>query len=179
MTFLVRIAKYLKDIKIFEKILNLSLLQEAGSVPEDNSTNASADLEKYSVIEVTSLEQINTYLQKGPVFLKMGSQSCKACQEMKPILEELATEYGGKVTVMSGDVDKSPDLAKYFNVKPIPDSFVITGTKNGKYVYLQWDGRVGTDRSKAGIVGLYDKEMYEEVLDITLLQEAGNYSNEK
>lgn len=144
-----------------------------------NSTKADAGLENNNVIEVTSLEQINASLQKGPVFLKFGSRWCKACRGMKPVFDELATEYGGKVTFMSVDVDQNLDLAKYFSVEIIPDSTVIMGIENGKYVYLQRDGSTGTDRFKASVVGMHHKEVYEELLDLALLQDEGKTSNEK
>ena len=73
-----------------------------------------------AVVEVTQLEQINTSLQKGPVLLKIGAEWCGPCQEMKPILKELATEYEGKATIMSVDVDQSPKLADYFGVELYP-----------------------------------------------------------
>jgi thioredoxin 1 len=121
-----------------------------------------------NVVEVTQLAQINTYLQKGPVLFRLGAVWCPYCQSMKPILNELATEYKGKATIMSADVDKSPKLADYFGVGPIPDSSVIVGTKNGKYVYMQQNGKTTTDRSQARIIGLNDKKVYEKVLNLAL-----------
>jgi thiol-disulfide isomerase/thioredoxin len=124
-----------------------------------------AQVSTSTVVEVTQLSQINTYLQKGPVFFKFGAVWCSYCQKMKPILNELATEYKGKVTIVSIDVDKSPKLADYFGVAGIPDSSVIVGTKNGKYVYMQQNGKTTTDRSQARIIGLNDKKVYEKVLN--------------
>jgi len=87
---------------------------------------------------------------------------------MKPILNELATEYGGKATIMAADVDQSPKLADYFGVNSIPDFSVIVDIEKGKYVYMQQDGTVTTSRSQAKIVGLKDKKVFENVLDITI-----------
>jgi thioredoxin 1 len=123
-----------------------------------------------TVVVVTNLEQINTALKKGPVFLKIGAEWCSPCQKMKPILNELATKYNGKATIMSVDVDKSPKLADYFGVSSMPDSSVIVGIQNGKYVYMKQNGKVTTDRSQARIVGLNDKKVFEKVLDLAILQ---------
>ncbi len=90
---------------------------------------------------------------------------------MKPILEELAAEYGEKITIMSMNINKNPQLATYFEVGYIPDSFVIVGIENGKYVYIQQDGNVTTDRTRARIVGLEDKEAFEKVLKHALAYE--------
>lgn len=127
--------------------------------------------EKGVVVETTELEQINTSLEEGPVFLRLGAEWCRACQSMKPILEELAAEYGEKITVMSMNINKNPQLATYFEVGYIPDSFVIVGVENGKYIYMQQDGNVTTDRTRARIVGLEDKEAFEKVLKHTLAYE--------
>jgi thiol-disulfide isomerase/thioredoxin len=127
--------------------------------------------EKGVVVETTEFEQINISLEEGPVFLKLGAEWCGACQSMEPILEELAAEYGEKTTVMSMDINKNPQLATYFEVDYIPDSFVIVNIENGKYIYMQQDGNVTTDRAIARIVGLGDKKVFEKVLKHALAYE--------
>lgn len=131
-------------------------------------TNSNVSLTKNTVVEVTQLEQINKALKKGPVLLKIGAEWCESCQKMKPILNELATEYGGKATIMAADVDQSPKLADYFGVKSIPDFSVIVGIEKGKYIYMQQNGTVTQSRSQAKIVGLNDKKVFENVLDVTI-----------
>jgi thioredoxin 1 len=95
---------------------------------------------------------------------------------MKPILEKLAVEYRGRAIIPSIDVDQSPELAEYFGVKTIPDSFVIVGMVNGTYVYMQENGSVSADRSQARFIGINetddtDKKAFEKVLDLALIQE--------
>lgn len=124
-----------------------------------------------SVVDVTQLEQINASLQKGPVLLKIGAEWCGPCKAMKPILKDLAKEYAGKATIMSMDVDKSPDLANYFFVSAVPDVTVILGIESNEYVYMQEDGKVTKDRFQARIVGLRDKQEFEEVLNLALQTE--------
>ncbi len=136
---------------------------------QNNLTSSQESQDSSAVVEVTQLEQINTYLQKGPVFVKIGAEWCGPCQEMKPILKDLATQYAGKATITSLDADKSPKLTtEYFGSYDYPDSFVIVGIDNGEYVYMQGDGKVGKDRFKARILGLRDKQEFENVLDLAL-----------
>jgi hypothetical protein len=45
---------------------------------------------------------------------------------------------------------------------------VIVGIKNGKYVYMQQNGKTTTDRSKARIVGLNDKKVYGKIINLAL-----------
>lgn len=149
-------------------ILILAALFTAGCT-EPNSTQESHDNDY--VVNTTELGQINTSLEEGPVFLKIGAEWCGPCQEMEPILQELANKYEGKATIMSVDIDQSPEFIEYFGVSPIPDSSVIIGIENGEYVYIQEDGNVSKDRFTARILGLRDKQEFEKVLDLALQKE--------
>lgn len=134
-----------------------------------NNSSSSQGSQNGTVVELTQLEQINASLQKGPVLVKIGAEWCGPCQELKPILKELATEYAGRATIMSMDADNSPKLATdYFGSYDYPDSFVIVGMENNGYLYMQGDGKVGTDRFKARIIGLQDKQEFEKVLNLAL-----------
>ena len=135
---------------------------------QENSTNSPETKNKSSVVELTHLDQINTSLQKGPVLLKIGAEWCEECQNLKPILAQIAADYEGRVTVMSMDIDNSPELADYFGIYVIPDTSMIVGLENGNYIYIQEDGSVSTDRSKAKILKIEGKEVYENVLDLAL-----------
>ncbi len=145
------------------KDILLALLKEKYSTDSQNIQK------RGYVVGVTKLGEINTSLQNGPVFLKLGAEWCPSCQAMKPILKKLATMYGGKATVMSIDVDQKPELRDYFGVHYIPDSSVIMGIENGEYVYMQENGNVSKDKSQASIVGLKDEEVFEKVMDLALL----------
>lgn len=138
---------------------------------QENSTNSPETKNESSVVELTHLDQINTSLQKGPVLLKIGAEWCEECQNLKPILAQIAADYEGRVTVMSIDIDKSPELADYYGIYVIPDTSVIVGLENGNYIYMQEDGSVSTDRSKAKILKIEGKEVYENVLDLALKKE--------
>ena len=129
-----------------------------------------------NVVQITQLEQINTFLHKGPVFVEMKAQSCKPCQQTIPILEKLAAEYKGKATIASIDIYQSPEVAKYFGGYDLPDAFVIVGTKNGKYVYIDDDGTSTLDRSQARIIGLNagNKNRFEKIIDHALMQQGAN-----
>ncbi|MCQ1534163.1 thioredoxin [Methanosarcina sp. KYL-1] len=152
-------------------ILLAGVLLTAGCT-EENAENPAGppEIPEGSVVEVNELGQINEALAEGPVFLKLGAEWCSPCRAMKPILAEMAVTYEGRATVMSADIDKSPQLAAYFKVGYIPDSCVIVGFEDGKYRYMQEDGNVTEDRYRARMIGLHDKETYEERLDLALQQ---------
>jgi thioredoxin 1 len=139
---------------------------------QNNSTNSSQNSSaNYTLVEATRLEQINASLEKGPVLVKIGADWCEDCQEMEKTLSTLASEYGDRVTIMKIDIDRSPKLATYFNYYVIPDTFVITGIKNGEYVYMQEDGNITTDRSRARILKLEEKTVFEKTLNYALKKE--------
>ena len=175
----------MKKLAIFLILLVLVLFTAGCSekTPK-NSISSAVGMEKNAVVKITKVEQINTSLEKGPVFVRMGSKWCPHCRSMKPILENLSTEYQGKATIASIDVDQNRELAEYFGVKGVPDSSVIVGIENGKYVYMQEDGNVSVNRSQAKFFGLNEttgpnEETFEKVLDFALIQQGKANPNEK
>lgn len=50
---------------------------------------------------------------------------CGPCRKVAPILERLADEYAGKLTVYKINVDKEKDLASAFRVSSIPTLLFI------------------------------------------------------
>jgi len=148
--------------KIMFKILSIfTLALFVMSVTGAAATTATGG----KVVVVTKLDQINTALKKGPVFLRLGTIHCPHCRALEPTLKQLAKKYTRKATIMSIDIDKSPKLAVYFGVRDVPDCSVIVGTKNGKYVYMQQNGKTTTVRSKARIIDDRSKSVYEKALN--------------
>lgn len=121
-----------------------------------------------NVVEVTKLDQINTALKKGPVFLSIISKTCPYCKALAPTLKQLAKEYSGKATIMSIDIKKSPGLVKYFGARGVPDCSVIVGTNKGNYVYMQQNGKTTTVRSKARIIDNQKINVYEKILNYAI-----------
>lgn len=157
-----------------EQIISQETQEENGIVKTNESgknTTSQEAQEGTSVLEVTSLEQINASLEQGPVLVKIGSKHCGPCQAMKPMLKELATEYSGKATITSIDITESPDLEAYFEIGYVPDTSLIVGIEDGDYVYMQEDGTVTKDRFKARIQGQMEKEVYENRINLALLKE--------
>jgi thioredoxin 1 len=55
-----------------------------------------------------------------PRLLDLGADKCIPCKKMAPILEELKTEYAGRLQVEFIDVWKNPEMAKAHGVEMIP-----------------------------------------------------------
>ncbi len=55
-----------------------------------------------------------------PRMVDLGSDQCKACKAMKPILDELQKTYAGKAEVEFIDVYKMPIARQLFGIRAIP-----------------------------------------------------------
>lgn len=62
---------------------------------------------------------------KGVVLVDFWATWCGPCKMMAPNVEEIATEYKGKVTVGKVDVDECQELATRFRIMSIPTLIVF------------------------------------------------------
>jgi thioredoxin 1 len=81
-------------------------------------------------IEVTESDFDKIVLQsKVPVLVDFWAPWCRPCMMTAPILDELANEYAGKLTITKLNVDQNSKVAQQFGVMSIPNLIVF---KNGK-----------------------------------------------
>ena len=76
---------------------------------------------------------------------------CGPCQMVAPVVDELATEYAGKVRVMKLNTDENPEIAGRYQVMSIP---TILFFKNGQVVEK--------------LIGARPKRAFKEVIDSLL-----------
>ena len=69
-----------------------------------------------------------------PVIVDFWAEWCMPCKMVAPVLQELASEYQGKLKVGKVNVDDQAELAGQYNIVSIPTLLVF---KNGERVGQQ------------------------------------------
>lgn len=86
-----------------------------------------------------------------PILVDFWATWCGPCRMLGPVIEELASEYEGRVVVGKVDVDNNQEFAAKYGVRNIPTVLVF---KDGEVVGRQ--------------VGVAPKKTYTDALDSLL-----------
>ncbi|MEW5739639.1 MAG: thioredoxin [Myxococcota bacterium] len=64
-----------------------------------------------------------------PVLVDFWATWCAPCRAIAPTLEELATQYKGKVKIAKVDVDENQQVAQQYGIRSIPTLLLFKGGK--------------------------------------------------
>lgn len=87
--------------------------------------------------QLTDNELAEVLASERLVVIDFWAEWCGPCKKISPIVDELATEYEGKVDIYKCDVDENSEICEKFGIRNIPTLIFL---KNGEVV----DRHVGT-----------------------------------
>jgi len=83
-----------------------------------------------NVLQITDQNFDSTVATSAqPVLVDFWATWCAPCKMLKPVIDELATEYEGRVKIAELDVDANPITASKFAVLSIPSLILFRGGK--------------------------------------------------
>lgn len=79
-----------------------------------------------TVLHVTDADFNDTVIKSGiPVLVDYWAEWCGPCKMIAPVLDEIATEYADKLTVVKLNIDDNPTTPQHFGVRGIPTLMIF------------------------------------------------------
>lgn len=98
--------------------------------------------------EITQ-ESLSELLSEGPVLVDFFADWCQPCRALKPVLEQLSTEYTDIQFVMI-NIENSPQLAETYKINSLPTVILFNGDRQER------------------LVGLHSKQAIQDCIESTL-----------
>lgn len=95
-----------------------------------NFTNYLENSVSDSVLHVSDADFNETVLKsETPILVDYWAEWCGPCKMIAPVLDQVATEYAGKITIAKLNIDENPKTPQFYGVRGIPTLMIF---KNGE-----------------------------------------------
>ena len=79
-----------------------------------------------AVIHVTDASFEDEVLKsKGAIVVDFWAEWCGPCKQIAPALEELSSEYDGKLSIIKINIDENPEAPTTYGVRSIPTMMIF------------------------------------------------------
>ena len=157
----------MRKISILTLLFSLILVVSCGSNSADTNSDSNKEVVEAGKPEHLTFETFKEkvwdfeanpqeWIYKGtePCIIDFYADWCKPCKMIAPIMEELASEYEGKIKIYKIDTQTERELASVFQIRSIPA--VLFSPMEGKPMMQ---------------TGAMQKEAYVKIIKENLLEE--------
>jgi thioredoxin 1 len=108
------------------------------------------DVKESSQIKILTDQNFKNQIKTGLVLVDFWASWCMPCKMMVPVLNDVAEESNGKVTIAKVNVDEQKATAAKFGIRSIPTMILfqngkevkrIVGVKTKDYLLKEFDRR--------------------------------------
>jgi thioredoxin 1 len=82
--------------------------------------------DKIQTVTDTTFEQ-SVVKSQTPVLVDFWAEWCMPCRRIAPAVDQLATDYAGRLTVAKMNVDENPEVPTRFGIRGIPTLMLFKG----------------------------------------------------